>query len=244
MRSQRRRRSARSALFALGLHRRRGLSGISLLAAASAASPTRGRRGASATAAAHSSAATAGASRGVGSGVGHASFGGFGAPWRRAWGRVVKREPRPCARGSPRSSPRSAFAPASTTARPIGTRACATCSGSTEIEQDIESAAEALHGLCLHLVDDVVRDKRALARLKIPEHAWDLIGESWRRRDPSLYGRFDFAYDGRNPPKLLEYNADTPTSALRGRRRAMALAGAADRRRRPARRRRPVQLRA
>ena len=81
-----------------------------------------------------------------------------------------------------------------------------------QIEQDIESAAEALHGLCLRLVDEVVRDRRSLARLKIPEHALDLIAESWRRRDPSLYGRFDFAYDGRNPPKLLEYNADTPTS--------------------------------
>jgi glutathionylspermidine synthase len=81
-----------------------------------------------------------------------------------------------------------------------------------QIEQDIEKAALDLHQLSLRLVDAVVRDKRALARLKIPEHAWDLIGESWRRRDPSLYGRFDFAYDGRHPPKLLEYNADTPTS--------------------------------
>ena len=53
---------------------------------------------------------------------------------------------------------------------------------------------------------------RALARLKIPEFAWDLIAESWRRRDPSLYGRFDFVYDGRGAPKLLEYNADTPTA--------------------------------
>jgi glutathionylspermidine synthase len=31
---------------------------------------------------------------------------------------------------------------------------------------------------------------------------------------PSLYGRFDLSYDGRNPPKLLEYNADTPTSLI------------------------------
>ena len=29
-----------------------------------------------------------------------------------------------------------------------------------------------------------------------------------------MYGRFDLAYDGVNPPKLLEYNADTPTSLL------------------------------
>lgn len=30
---------------------------------------------------------------------------------------------------------------------------------------------------------------------------------------PMLYGRFDFAYDGRNI-KMLEYNADTPTGLL------------------------------
>jgi glutathionylspermidine synthase len=81
-----------------------------------------------------------------------------------------------------------------------------------QIEQDIESAAADLHALCLRLVDEVVRDPRSLARLKIPEFAWSVIAESWRRRDPSVYGRFDFVYDGRNPPKLLEYNADTPTS--------------------------------
>ena len=80
-----------------------------------------------------------------------------------------------------------------------------------EIEE-IETAAEDLHALALDLVARVVRDERALARLKIPEHAWPLIAESWKRRDPSLYGRFDFAYDGHNPPKLLEYNADTPTA--------------------------------
>jgi glutathionylspermidine synthase len=34
----------------------------------------------------------------------------------------------------------------------------------------------------------------------------------WRARQPSVYGRFDLAYDGRRPPKLLEYNADTPTA--------------------------------
>ncbi len=66
--------------------------------------------------------------------------------------------------------------------------------------------------MCLHLVDTVARSERDLKRLRIPEHAFDLIAESWRRRDPSLYGRFDFSYDGRHPPKLLEYNADTPTS--------------------------------
>jgi len=38
--------------------------------------------------------------------------------------------------------------------------------------------------------------------------------QSWERDDFSLYGRFDLAYDGRTPPKLLEYNADTPTALV------------------------------
>lgn len=32
-----------------------------------------------------------------------------------------------------------------------------------------------------------------------------------------MFGRFDFAYDGKGPPKMLEYNADTPTALLEGR---------------------------
>jgi glutathionylspermidine synthase len=81
-----------------------------------------------------------------------------------------------------------------------------------EIEDDIEKAAGELHALCLDLVADVVRSERDMKRLRIPEAAYDLIAESWKRRDPSFYGRFDFVYDGRSPPRLLEYNADTPTS--------------------------------
>lgn len=38
------------------------------------------------------------------------------------------------------------------------------------------------------------------------------IVESWRRRDPYLYGRLDLAYDGSGPAKLYELNYDTPTS--------------------------------
>ena len=35
---------------------------------------------------------------------------------------------------------------------------------------------------------------------------------SWQRDEGSLYGRLDMSFDGRGPAKLLEYNADTPTS--------------------------------
>lgn len=81
-----------------------------------------------------------------------------------------------------------------------------------EIEQDIEAASADLHALCLAFVDRAVEDERILASLQLPEYAWDLIRDSWRRRDPSLYGRLDFSYGGGGPAKLLEYNADTPTA--------------------------------
>jgi len=35
---------------------------------------------------------------------------------------------------------------------------------------------------------------------------------SWDNGEPHLYGRMDFAYDGKGPAKLLELNYDTPTS--------------------------------
>ncbi len=39
------------------------------------------------------------------------------------------------------------------------------------------------------------------------------IRETWQSEPPALYGRLDLAYDGRNI-KLLEYNADTPTTLV------------------------------
>ncbi len=81
-----------------------------------------------------------------------------------------------------------------------------------EVEEGLEAPAAELHGLCLDLVDEVVKSEALMARLAIPEAARDDVAESWARKDPSLYGRFDFAYDGTGPAKLFEYNADTPTS--------------------------------
>jgi len=36
----------------------------------------------------------------------------------------------------------------------------------------------------------------------------------WRSREPTLFGRFDLAWNGSGPPRMLEYNADTPTALL------------------------------
>ncbi len=44
--------------------------------------------------------------------------------------------------------------------------------------------------------------------------ARESLEELFDGRAPSLYGRFDLRYDGTTPPKLLEYNADTPTGLL------------------------------
>ncbi len=81
-----------------------------------------------------------------------------------------------------------------------------------EIEA-IESATNELAHLTLRAVEHVI-ENRSYSSLGIPSLAIPLIEKSWEEEHPSLYGRFDLAYDGVNPPKLLEYNADTPTSLL------------------------------
>lgn len=78
--------------------------------------------------------------------------------------------------------------------------------------EEIEAAAKTLHALCLDFVAEAVKSERIMERLAIPAAHRDYVAETWTRGDPSLYGRFDFAYDGKGPPKLYEYNADTPTS--------------------------------
>lgn len=81
-----------------------------------------------------------------------------------------------------------------------------------QIEKDIEAPTAALNEMCEQLVARAVDDERIMRRLAIPERFWNYIAASWKRGEPSLYGRFDLRYDGKGPAKLLEYNADTPTS--------------------------------
>ncbi len=78
---------------------------------------------------------------------------------------------------------------------------------------EIEAATGELHGLCLEVVGYAI-DNNRLGELQIPRAFHEAIKSSFAAGDFSLYGRFDLAYDGRNPPKMLEYNADTPTSIL------------------------------
>ncbi len=81
-----------------------------------------------------------------------------------------------------------------------------------EIERRIEAPTGELHAMCLELVKRAMADEAVLRQLKIPAACWPIIRDSWQRGDSTLYGRFDFSFDGKGPAKLLEYNADTPTS--------------------------------
>jgi glutathionylspermidine synthase len=81
----------------------------------------------------------------------------------------------------------------------------------SEQVDELDDATAELHKLCLQAVEHVVAN-RLYERLSIPPEFGFYIETTWKRRDPTICGRFDLAYDGRNPPKMLEYNADTPTS--------------------------------
>jgi glutathionylspermidine synthase len=77
----------------------------------------------------------------------------------------------------------------------------------------IEKATNDLHGMCLEAAQHVIDNSR-FAEIGIPDHAIPFIKKTWEEEPPAIYGRLDLAYDGMNPPKMLEYNADTPTSLI------------------------------
>lgn len=81
-----------------------------------------------------------------------------------------------------------------------------------QVENDIEDPSTALHQMCRDAAEKIVGSERLMGRLGIPAEMMDYVAHSWRMDEPELYGRFDLAYDGTGPAKLLEYNADTPTS--------------------------------
>ena len=74
----------------------------------------------------------------------------------------------------------------------------------------IEQATGELWEMCLEAVQTVV-DRQWYNLFQIPTWAIPLLEKTWEEDWPSIYGRFDFVYkDG--TLKMLEFNADTPTS--------------------------------
>ena len=77
----------------------------------------------------------------------------------------------------------------------------------------IEKASAQLFTMCMEIVEEAV-SKRQLNAWYIPPHLHGLIFDSWEQDHVTLYGRFDLAADREGNLKLLEFNADTPTSLL------------------------------
>lgn len=84
---------------------------------------------------------------------------------------------------------------------------------------DIVQQVEELHRLCIDAIDDIAAG--TYGHLGLPAPMFRLARDSWsaHRENPEaemdLYGRFDVIRDAENGAvKLLEYNADTPTSLV------------------------------
>ncbi len=77
----------------------------------------------------------------------------------------------------------------------------------------LEATTNELHQMCIdaaqHVIDNDLFDRFAIPREFVP-----IVTASWNNDDATLFGRFDLSWDGCSPPKMLEYNADTPTSLI------------------------------
>lgn len=76
----------------------------------------------------------------------------------------------------------------------------------------IEQATAELQKMCLSAAGFVLEGNRP-GDLRVPPAAAALIRQTWLAGPPSLYGRMDLAFN-RKDLKLLEYNAETPTSLV------------------------------
>lgn len=81
-----------------------------------------------------------------------------------------------------------------------------------EVENELEAPTAELGAMCAAAAREAAQSENWLRRLQIPEAHWDYVAGSLRAEEPSLYARLDLAYTGQGPAKLLENNADTPTS--------------------------------
>ena len=90
-------------------------------------------------------------------------------------------------------------------------RACyALTSGEVDM---LESTTNELHQMCIEAAQHVI-DRERFHQFAIPDEFILHVVDSWNKDEDTLFGRFDLSWDGRSPPKLLEYNADTPTSLI------------------------------
>lgn len=82
-----------------------------------------------------------------------------------------------------------------------------------EVDQ-LYKAAKELHRMFLTAAEDILNRENGLTELDIPSSLHDVIRRSWDSDQWEFYGRFDLTLDRHGVPKLIEYNADTPTGLL------------------------------
>src|SRR4051794_23467567 len=75
---------------------------------------------------------------------------------------------------------------------------------------NIEKATAELWDLCLAAVQHVM-DNHLYHLFNIPEWMVPYVERTWTEDHPAIYGRFDFCVK-EGQIRLLEFNADTPTS--------------------------------
>lgn len=75
---------------------------------------------------------------------------------------------------------------------------------------ELETASNECYNMCVEAVEYVIKNN-LWDKFHIPSFMVPAIINSWDKDDLSLYGRFDFTFIN-GVPKLLEFNADTPTS--------------------------------
>lgn len=81
--------------------------------------------------------------------------------------------------------------------------------------EEIEAATEEVQRLYRAAGERIAQDERLLSLCGVPSSYHQAVRDAWQAQPPALdYGRFDFGYHGSGPPKLFEYNCDTPTAML------------------------------
>ncbi|MEF2276923.1 glutathionylspermidine synthase family protein [Deinococcus sp. YIM 134068] len=82
----------------------------------------------------------------------------------------------------------------------------------TQIE-GLKRDAQDLTNMVLEATGAAIEGGR-MRELGIPTFLHDAVRASWDRDDPTVYMRLDLAYDGSGHARLLEVNAQTPTSLI------------------------------
>ncbi len=83
-----------------------------------------------------------------------------------------------------------------------------------QIDQ-LETVTAELYRLFLLAGQAVIDSDDLLRSFGIPPICHQAIRDAWDAEPPALnIGRFDLGYDGASPPKLFEFNCDTPTALL------------------------------